>query len=154
MKYLNDKLAGENLLYSQALVFLDATIDDINSMLGARYPSFTEFVPPKEAAPTPRLLGVLETPDTGYSNYPNYNFIPEKYIRSVVIPGAALKFYTTDEEGAQVANQYSYDYRQNLFYMQRDYTSQVPLHFQDCETVDSPFECPCDGWDDFRGWSL
>lgn len=131
MNMLNQKLAGENLLYTQAQVFLDAVIDDINAMLSSDYPSFSEF-----------------TPDTS-KKYPNYNFFPDKYIRSVVIPGAALKFYTTDEEGAQVANQYSYDYRQNLFYMQRDYVSQVHPEFRDCSDG-----CTEDNWDDFRGWSL
>lgn len=113
MRFLNDKLAGENLMFDQALVYLDSVIDDINTELQATYPAFSEF-------------NIKNFP-----KYPNYNFFPDKYIRSVVIPGAAYKFYTTDEEGASVAPQYMYDYKQNMFLMKRDYSSQIPQMFQD-----------------------
>lgn len=41
--YINERLAGEQLLYSQLLVFLDGTIDDINQALNSNFPAFSEF---------------------------------------------------------------------------------------------------------------
>lgn len=37
INYINERLAGEQLLYSQLLVFLDATIDDINQALNSNF---------------------------------------------------------------------------------------------------------------------
>ena len=57
------------------------------------------------------------------------NYCPNKYIRSVVITGAAYKFYVTDEEGIITATQYQYDYLNNLFAMKRDYSASVPEEY-------------------------
>ena len=64
VNYINEKLAGEQLLYSQLLVFLDGTIDDINQALNSNFPAFSEFSEADE-------------------NYPDYNFFPDRYIRTV-----------------------------------------------------------------------
>ena len=37
VNYINERLAGEQLLYSQLLVFLDGTIDDINQALNSNF---------------------------------------------------------------------------------------------------------------------
>lgn len=37
VNYINERLAGEQLLYSQLLVFLDGTIDDINQALNSYF---------------------------------------------------------------------------------------------------------------------
>lgn len=105
--FVNDKLAGETLMYGQLLVFLDSTIDDINASLNSNYPAFSE------------LSGITE-----------YSYFPDKYIRTVVIPGAASKFYTTDEEGAQVATMYDIEYKNNLFHMVRDFSHLVPEEYR------------------------
>ena len=84
VNYINERLAGEQLLYSQLLVFLDGTIDDINQALNSNFPAFSEFSEKDE-------------------NYPDYNFFPDRYIRTVVVTGACAKFYICDEEGAAVA---------------------------------------------------
>ena len=52
------------------------------------------------------------------------------YIRSVIIPGAAYKFYVTDEEGISTATQYQYDYAERMFRMKRDYSNQIPEEYQ------------------------
>lgn len=83
VNYINERLAGEQLLYSQLLVFLDGTIDDINQALNSNFPAFSEFSEKDE-------------------NYPDYNFFPDRYIRTVVVTGACAKFYICDEEGAAV----------------------------------------------------
>ena len=64
VNYINERLAGEQLLYSQLLVFLDGTIDDINQALNSNFPAFSEFSEKDE-------------------NYPDYNFFPDRYIRTV-----------------------------------------------------------------------
>lgn len=110
---INDKLAGEQLVFDQLRVHLDSVIDDINAQLNSCFPTFTEIYNDCQADANPV-----------------YACFPDRYIRSVVIPGAAYKFYVTDEEGAQAAPQYRYDYTQALFLMQRDYTMLVPPCYQ------------------------
>lgn len=140
VKFINDKLAGETLMYSQLLVHLDSVIDDINFTLSSRYPAFSEF----------------NAED--HERYPNYDFFPDKYIRSVVVMGAAYKFYTTDEEGANAAPKYEMDYRNALYRMQRDWSLHVPPCFQDCchnGMIFSHDEEPCESTDyDMRSWFL
>ena len=111
VNYINERLAGEQLLYSQLLVFLDGTIDDINQALNSNFPAFSEFSEKDE-------------------NYPDYNFFPDRYIRTVVVTGACAKFYICDEEGAAVAEQYQYEYKEKLFLMVRDYSHQVPEEYR------------------------
>ena len=107
---VNTKLAGETMTFNQLKLFLSEVVDDINRELCATYPSFDDF-----------------------TEADNYNYFPDKYIRSVVITGAAYKFYETDEEGIVTATQYHYDYMDNLFYMKRDYTCKVPAEYQDAD---------------------
>ena len=110
---VNVKLAGELLTYDMMKAYLDDVIDDINTALDAKFPVFSEF----NSANFPTL-------------YPNYNFFPDAYIRKVVILGAAYKYYITDEEGIQTAQQYSYDYMDAMFAMTRDYLAEVPVEWQ------------------------
>jgi hypothetical protein len=107
---VNHLLAGELLTLNQLKSHLDATIDDINNRLNATFPTITEFVDGK----------------TGL----DYNAFPDRYIRSVLFQGAAFYFYLTDEEGAESAPEYMRVYQKNIFYMERDYTSQVPEKYQ------------------------
>jgi hypothetical protein len=113
---VNQLLAGENLSYSELTIHLDTVIDDINHELNSTFPAFSEF-----------------TALTHAGQYPDYNFFPNNYLRSVVCLGAAYYFYLTDEEGSQVAIQYSYKYKDALFLMQRDYSNKVPLAYQATE---------------------
>ena len=46
------------------------------------------------------------------------------------MPGAAFKYYTTDEEGGLAAPKYEEDYRQGLFYMLRDYSFSIPAKYR------------------------
>jgi hypothetical protein len=112
---INDKLAGENLTYVNLKYKLDDVIDDINAALSSKFPAFSEFTAEK------------------YPQYPDYNFFPDSYIRSVVCTGGASKFYQTDEEGAVSAPAYDKTYRTNLFIMTRDYSEQIPEEYRDYE---------------------
>lgn len=60
-----------------------------------------------------------------------YDAFPDKYLRDVVALGVAVKFYTRDEEGEQVAMDYQNRYEMALFKMVRDYHNQVPWYFQE-----------------------
>ena len=108
---INKKLNGEMLSFTDLLVHLDKVVGDINDRLHSCFPSFTEA----EALP-------------GYTG--DYNFFPEHYITTVVIIGAAYRFYETEEEGENVAVTYYGDFQTGLYMMQRDYGSIVPLIFQ------------------------
>lgn len=108
---VNTKLAGETLTYNQMLSFLDDTINDINTNLNACFPTFSE------------VTTVVQADSV-------YDAIPDQYITSVVVIGAAYKFYTTDEEGLNVATGYQQEYERGLFYMMRDYSASVPEKYQ------------------------
>ena len=113
LKRVNKLLAGEQLVYSQIEEFLDSTIDDINDKLNSKFPAFSEL----------NIGSVL-------LDSVEYNHFPDKYIRSVVIPGAAYKFYIMDEEGMVTAEQFGYEYEKGLFMMMRDYMELVPEEYQ------------------------
>jgi len=113
IKLTNKYLAGEQLTYPKLVPFFDAVIDDINSELNATFPSFAS-------------LAIDRMPESNDV----YDFFPDRYIRSVVCIGAASKFYTTDDEGIISAEGYEMTYRQNLFYMVRDYIEHVPPFFR------------------------
>lgn len=111
-KHLGDELVSE----TEMLSYMDRVIDDINTALNAKFPTFTEF---KEA-------------NSDVNNeLLDYTAIPDKYIRTVVIPGAAFKYYTTDEEGMYAAPKYEEDYNQGLFYMLRDFSFSIPEEYQE-----------------------
>ena len=110
-KLFNEALAGETLSYKEMLPHLDAAIDSINTKLNTTYPVFSD-VPYGDA-------------DSAYA------FFPDKYIRMVVIPGAAWHFYVMDEEGLQTAPQYQQDFENGKFIMQRDMLYKIPEEFQD-----------------------
>lgn len=111
---INRKLAGENLSYSELEVHLDSVIDDINAELNTLYPAFSEFSALKDD--TTRV----------YTQFPDYNLFPDRWIRTVVIPGAAYKWCVTDEEGIETATTYNREYTTALFTMLRDFSAQVP----------------------------
>lgn len=105
---INLLLAGERHTYLQLVDHLDSVIDDINSQLDSKFPAFSE----------------LEAGDV------EYTAIPDRYIRSVICTGAAWYYFTTDEEGEVVAQQYMYNYERNLYMMIRDYITLVPLEYR------------------------
>lgn len=105
--HVNQCLAGELLSYGDLKFYLDKTIDDINSQLNSKYPAFSELEP-------------LIT---------EYTAFPDRFIRQVVIPGAAWYYYVADEEGSQTAIQYAMDYQRGLDLMLRDMLYGVPEEY-------------------------
>lgn len=139
IKRINLYLAGEQLVYSRLEAFLDETIDDINAQLDAKFPTF----------------GELSISDS-YTGETEYNYFPDKYIRSVLIPGTVYKWYTMDEEGIQTAEAYGMLYNQNLFYMVRDYLDLVPEEYRADNKASVIFDegsCSTPTPFDFETWS-
>ena len=108
IKDINTKLAGEMLTYAELRVFLDSAVDEINAKLNTQFPVFSDLEITADA----------------------YTAFPDKYIRSVVIPCAAFKYFITDEEGSVTAPKYEEEYARGLFYMERDYLHNVPPEYQ------------------------
>jgi len=106
---VNKLLADELYPLSYLQQYMDYTIDDINERLSTCFPTISECI--EEAAE-------LLPPDTN----PDYDYFPEKYIRSVVVKGTAYKFYIADEEGMDTAQRFGADYLEALFKMQRDFS--------------------------------
>lgn len=104
VKSINELLAGEMYTYQEYESFLDRVIDDINSQLNTRYPSFSELKAANKGDP----------PD-------KFECFPDRYIRLALIPGAAYYFYIMDEEGIDTAPAYREMYQRGLFMMLRDY---------------------------------
>lgn len=131
-KHLADELVSE----SEMLSYMDRVIDDINARLNTVFPTFTEFKEQQFDYERSENVEPLQL---------DYTAIPDKYIRTVVIPGAALKYYSTDEEGGYAAPKYEEDYRQGLFYMERDYSFSIPEEYRADEQgyldiqMDTPF---------------
>jgi len=110
---VNELLAGERHSFAQLKRFLDRTIDDINAQLNSTFPVFSELDTSAEV----------------------YDLFPDRYIRTVVWPGAAWYYFTADEEGISTAPQYQMDYDRGLFMMTRDYFNQVPVEYQATEVT-------------------
>lgn len=107
-KTINQFLAGEMLSYKQQLVHINWAVDSINAQLNACFPIF-------------------EADDT------EYTAIPDKYLRTVLVPCAVWHFYEVDEEGMSQATQFQQDYAQHMFYMLRDYGWQIPDEYCDSD---------------------
>lgn len=130
---INATLAGEMLRYDEMLPYLDNVIDDINSMLNAKYPVFSEFTP----ASFPGYRSEEYILEDGTVDemavqrvYSNYDLIPDKYIRSVIVPGVVQYWYSVDEEGSITPQAFSQKYTQGKFEMLRDFADKVPCCFQ------------------------
>lgn len=113
---INKHLADEFCSVAELTSYMDRVIDDINTRLNSKFPTVSE---------------VIAT--AGGTTDPDYNVFPDKYIRSVLVVGAAYKYYITDEEGNATAQQYGVEYNQNLFYMERDYSFSIPEIYRESE---------------------
>ena len=113
---INKHLADEFCSVAELTSYMDRVIDDINTRLNSKFPTISEVIA-----------------SAGGTTDPDYNVFPDKYIRSVLVVGAAYKYYITDEEGNVTAQQYGAEYNQNLFYMDRDYSFSIPEIYRESE---------------------
>ena len=116
---INSQLAGELLSIAELTVFVDKAIDEVNTRLNTKFPVLSDVIAKAQAS--------------GSTSF-EYDAIPDKYMRTVIVPGTVFKYYTTDEEGAAVAPKYEEEFLKGLFYMERDYLNLVPKEYQ--ETTD------------------
>lgn len=106
---VNELLAGEILAQNDLVPFMDEVIDEINENLDSTFPSMSDAIAEGKE---------------------NYDYFPDRYIRTVLIKGTAYKFYVMDEEGIQTAQQYQYNYIDAMFKMQRDFLEDVPEEYK------------------------
>ena len=144
----NEKLAGEMFNYDEVVPYFDLVIDEINADLCSKFPALSEFIPTtfpgykEEEYITINEKGELVIDSVAQARvYNNYDFFPDKYIRSVVIPGAAYKWFSVDEEGASTAPLFQAEYEKARFEMLRDYVDLVPYEYQNniSGAVSDPF---------------
>lgn len=109
---INTQLDGELLGVHEVCSVIDKSIDDINARLNTCFPVLSDLMSEQQG-------NVIE-----------YTAIPDRYIRTVVIPGAVFKYYTNDEEGAAVAPKHEEEFLKGLFFMERDYMMHVPEQYQ------------------------
>lgn len=113
VRRVNNRLDGENLRYEDMVEHLDAVVDNINETLNTVYPVFSDLP-----------AGTLE-----------YDYFPDRYLRSVVVVGAAMRFYITDEEGGNPPPGYTAEYQGALFRMLRDFLHLVPEEWKAVSTA-------------------
>ena len=117
-KLINVFLAGEMLSWKQMVPHLNWALDEINSELNTEFPLFEN--------------------DTV-----TYEAFPDKYVRTVIVPGAVYHFYQVDEEGLTQSTQFKEDFYRGLYAMQRDYSHLIPEEYQSDVlngTVDSVYQ--------------
>lgn len=122
----NNYIISENLRNVELMGYMDIVIDDINDRLQASFPTFSEW----NDYVTTYNVAHKDVPDFTPLSIDTYSAIPARYLRSVVALGAALNFFTNDEEGEQVSTKYYIQYERNMFNMIRDYQELVPIEFR------------------------
>lgn len=137
---INKKLAGESLSFNELQLYIDATIDDINSVLNACYPTTSEMERAYEVVSD--MSGNTDTLPIDYKYWNGagtedgvayLTLFPMAIVRRVIVLGAALKWLIADEEGLGTASTYNTEYQNELFLLQRDYSNKVPAHYQATE---------------------
>lgn len=133
----NEKLAGEMFKYDEVVSYFDAVINEINNDLSAKFPTLSEFTPTSFPGYKKELYTTYDQDgreiidiDKRAMVYNNYDLFPNRYMESVVIPGAAYKWFSVDEEGASTAPLFQAEYDKARFEMLRDYLDLVPYEFQ------------------------
>ena len=115
-KSLNSLLAGEMLSFDMMKQHINFAIDEINTVMDTCFPDISS----------------LTTEST-------YTAIPDKYIRSVVLPGAAHHYYMVDDEGTTPEQDFARQFEMGKFYMLRDYSYNVPSMYQVADNEDGSF---------------
>lgn len=120
-------IASDYLRYPDCVYLMDMVIDEINANLNSNYPTFSEwegFVDRWN-----KMVDDFHLSREFQRSKDVYDVFPDRYIRSVVCVGTAVKFYSRDEEGEQVALDYQNRYQENIFEMTRDFHELVPRLF-------------------------
>ena len=132
---INQKLGDDSRTQTELLSYMDAVIDDINTALSSKFPTFSEvgrdYLKLYLKTGVPNINFEMPSKYAASETDFDYNFFPDKYLRSVLVVGTALKVYEVDEEGNQTALMFKYDYDNQLFFMVRDYSFSIPEQYQE-----------------------
>ena len=105
---VNQTLAGEQLSLKLMCIHINWAIDEINANMNTCFPAITST-------------------DT------EYTAIPDKYIRSTVVPGAAHHYFMVDDEGSTSETNFAQQFERGVFNMLRDYSCSVPDEYQNTD---------------------
>ena len=100
-KLINATLVGDQLSWKMMVNHVNWAIDEMNSTLNSLFPAV----------------------DSGSVSY---DYIPDRYIRSVIVPGAVHHYYMVDEEGTLGGTDYLNQFESGLFIMLRDFSHLIP----------------------------
>lgn len=144
IKIQDNYIKSEHLHAEEMIGFMDSVIDDINDDLQAIYPIFSEY------SSWATAYNDVHAGEEGFVplDPTNYTLFPDRYLRTVVAPGTAVKFYTNDEEGDQTSAKFFSDYMLAKIIMQRDYMDLVPTIFQNTEG--GFVTTSCNGFEDYE----
>ena len=126
LKELNTTLAGEYLTWKQARPHLQWALDKLNDDLDTVFPDLGD------------TLEYTYPDDEDGTTHTGYDYIPDKYIRAVLINGAAHHFYMVDDEGMTSEVTFAQEMREGLFKALRDYSAYIPnKYFKDADLAGS-----------------
>lgn len=114
-KSLNSLLAGELLSMDMLKQHINFAIDEVNCTLNSCFPVLSD-------------VSDLTT---------EYTAIPDRYIRQVILPGAAHHYYMVDDEGTTPEQDFARQFEAGRFYMLRDYSCMIPEEYQNDDNVGS-----------------
>lgn len=132
LRDINIKLAGESLTWAQLQLYVDSVIDDINTRMDACYPTTAEMDAFIETRAEDQLNWSENPEMIDYVNWNNgiLSLFPYAIVRKVIVVGAAVKWLTADEEGINTASDYTQEYRDALYNLQRDWANKIPERYK------------------------
>jgi hypothetical protein len=119
-KQLNTMLNGELVPWKKLIQHINYAIDEINTAMNTLFP----IVDPESSAMD------MDT---------DYTAIPDKYIRTAVLPGAVHHYYMVDDEGTTPEIDFARQFEAGKFFMLRDYSCAVPDEYKVQDYPDGSF---------------
>jgi hypothetical protein len=119
-KELNILLNGELVPWKRLIGHINYAIDAINTDMNTCFPTISVD---------------SSADDLGTE----YTAIPDKYIRTVILPGAAHHYYMVDDEGTTPEIDFAREFAAGKFYMLRDYSCSVPAQYRVQDNEDGSF---------------
>lgn len=119
-KQLNTMLNGELVPWKRLIQHINYAIDEINTVMNTVFP----IVDPEGSAAD------MNT---------DYDAIPNKYIRTVILPGAVHHYFMVDDEGTSPEIDFARQFEAGKFFMLRDYSSSVPDVYKVKDNADGSF---------------
>ena len=119
-KQLNTMLNGELIPWKRLIQHINYAIDEINTVMNTEFP-------------------VVDYDSTAADMSTEYTAIPDKYIRSAVLPGAVHHYFMVDDEGTSPEIDFARQFEAGKFFMLRDYSASVPNEYKVQDNEDGSF---------------